>query len=238
VSVSDDGEPLELRRLALEHLGLVVSLGVMVAAGARVMLLARGDIWTAQAVLRYMGPATILLGLLPLAAQIAHVWLTIELFMSAFVRSEVSARRRAVGRWGFPLAAFVALFVQPVVSLVPVLGACAVEWTGRRRRPREDLPFGSTTLGHAVMAVVVFGALALLPSALVQLPIETLVPASGDPVIGYVLRDGAEPLVVLTSGEQRIVFVEDRIEERFLCATPPRFSKPLLLPVADYPPCG
>jgi hypothetical protein len=238
MDVDAAGEPLDFRRLVWDHLAAVVSAVAVAALALRVTLISRGNVQTAEAILRYVGPGAILLGVLPLAVVFVHAVGLIELFLIAFARPGVSTGGRTAGRWGLLVFALLAVFVQPVLVLAPLAVVCGWLAFFHRRYPDAEPAIGVTTMPERVVLVVLV-VLLVLASPVGWLPEETLILRHGDPVVGYVLRDGSEPLVVLRSSDSHVVFMEG-VERRFICgersflSMPPRW----LLTDADYPPCG
>lgn len=186
------------------HSGIVATGAVAFFALLRVLMAARGDLETAQALVKYSSTSGIviaaLLEAIPLAVAVAGVVLILP------VLDETRHKY-----WALLLAPWLvaALYMVPLAFLLAVPAAWVGMWF---RRPSAQ----------SVSIIAAFSLVGLTASLVVQqnvwLPAERLERQRGEPVVGYVLGEEAAHLIVLRNRDREIVFVpHDSVTARTLC---------------------
>lgn len=196
-------------RLALANLSLVATLGIAALALLRVLILTKGDLSTAQGVIRYVGPAQIVLGLIPTLMPALLLWVTAE------VGAEMWVSRRWL-RFFSPLLllATIALFTQSIVFLIlTVVMFLTIGYIARKEAG------GRTEWRPAAWFALASALYPLVGGVSSWLPLERLDVGAPKPMIGYVLRDGSGPVVIPKKKPRELVFVKpEEIKSRNTCA--------------------
>lgn len=215
---------VSVRQFANQHLGLLITATALIFVMMRLLVVTRGSVPVALALLQSGGTANIVVGSIlrdavltvaNLALVGALVWLLYRMLFG--------------GGIGAPLASLaVATFLASFFYSLRFFVITAVMWVFsyfnlralRRSRSRDESPMRYTSGFWVILAIV--GVLQLSNVLLTTspwVPLEALVQGSGRKAVGYVVaRDGAD-VVVLEDETRLILRIEaTNIRERYLCA--------------------
>ncbi len=149
-----------------------------------------------------------MLGLVLTVIAPTLMWATVELAVAYWVKRQ----------WFFftplVLVASLSLFTQPVIYLLLTVILIPCTWLMERKEMQNQ--------GHwrPVAWHLLFGAvlLPLISGFSAWLPTEKIDVGGQKPVVGYVLRDGGNPVVILTDVHRQLSFVRpEDIKTRNVC---------------------
>jgi hypothetical protein len=214
---NQNNAPTTLAEYLRQHVALVATAGISGIAAFVLLIVARGDLTTALALLRYSSPAQVLLGTI---LAFLPVFLVLPFFIFLVHRTKSLEQETKPSRGCRADVVTVILLLIPAVVFVPLgltaFFQIAIVWIAVSYLLRRQRSTGEVALVTfiATIALSLFGGYRS-----VWLPLESVVTRSGEGITGYVLKDDAN-YIVLRQDDRVVVEVDaDEVVARRLCAS-------------------